>query len=127
MDPLGFALENYDAVGEWRTMDRWAGVPIDSSGKLVDGTPISGPADLRIALAAKQDQFVRTLAEKLTMYALGRQVEATDMPVIRRIVGTVSKNNYRFSSLVTAIVKSEPFQMKRADTPADAVAENKKN
>jgi mono/diheme cytochrome c family protein len=124
MDPLGFALENYDAVGEWRTMDRWAGVPIDSSGKLVDGTPVSGPADLRIALAAKQDQFVRTLAEKLTMYALGRQVEATDMPVIRRMVGSVAKNNYRFSSLVTAIVKSEPFQMKRADTPADALAEN---
>jgi mono/diheme cytochrome c family protein len=117
MDPLGFALENYDAVGEWRTMDRWAGAPIDSSGQLVDGTPVNGPADLRAALVRDPAQFARTMTEKLLMYALGRQVEPVDMPVVRRIVSNAAKQNYRFSSIVMGIVNSGPFQLKQADAP----------
>jgi hypothetical protein len=117
MDPLGFALENFDAVGEWRTVDRYAGTPIDSSGKLVDGTPVSGPVDLRAALTKNPEQFVQTFTEKLMMYALGRRVEYYDMPVVRRIVREAARDQYRFSSIVMGIVKSEPFQMKQVENP----------
>jgi hypothetical protein len=120
MDPLGFSLENFDAVGEWRTMDRWAGVPIDSAGQLVDGTPVSGPVDLRSALTKNPYQFVQTLTEKLMMYGLGRRVEPSDMPVIRKIVADVTKDNYRFGSIVMGIVKSAPFQMKQVEAPVPA-------
>jgi hypothetical protein len=120
MDPLGFALENFDAVGEWRTMDRWAGTPIDSSGKLVDGTPINGPADLRKALMKNPQQFVQTMTEKLLMYALGRQLEASDMPVVRQIVRGSAPDQYRFSTIVLGIVKSEPFQMKQVESVSES-------
>ena len=80
MDPLGFALENFDAIGEWRSQDRWAGIPIDASSQLVDGTMVSGPADLRKALVKRSPQFVQTLTEKLMTYAMGRSVEYYDMP-----------------------------------------------
>jgi hypothetical protein len=114
MDPLGFALENFDAIGEWRTQDRYAGTPIDASGLLVDGTPVSGPADLRRALMTRPEQFVQTLTERLMTYALGRTVEYYDMPAIRRIVRDAARDNYRFSSLVSGIVKSTPFQMRQS-------------
>ena len=116
MDPLGFSLENFDAVGEWRTMDRWARTPIDSSGKLVDGTPVNGPADLRKALTKDPHQFVETMTEKLMMYGLSRELEPKDMPLVRKIVTTTAPDQYRFSSLVMAIVNSAPFQMKKVET-----------
>jgi hypothetical protein len=114
MDPLGFALENFDAVGEWRSMDRDAGTAIDASGELVDGTAVSGPADLRRALMRRPEQFVQTLTEKLMTYALGRSVEYYDMPVVRAIVRDAAREGYRFSSIVKGIVRSAPFQMRKA-------------
>jgi mono/diheme cytochrome c family protein len=116
MDPLGFALENFDAIGEWRSADRWAGTPIDAAGKLVDGTPVSGPIDLRGTLMRRPDQFVQTLTEKLMTYGLGRRVEYYDMPAVRQIVRDAGRDNYRFSSIVMGIVKSAPFQMRKAAT-----------
>jgi hypothetical protein len=114
MDPLGFALENFDAIGEWRTVDRYAGTPIDASGQLVDGTPVSGPTDLRQALMQRPDQFVQTLTERLMTYALGRTVEYYDMPAVRRIVRDAAGEDYRFSAIVTGIVRSAPFQMRKS-------------
>jgi mono/diheme cytochrome c family protein len=114
MDPLGFSLENFDAIGEWRSKDLYAGTPIDASGKLVDGTPVNGPADLRNALMRHPEQFVRTLTEKLMTYALGRSVEYYDMPTVRAIVRDAARDNYRFSSIVMGIVRSPAFQMRKA-------------
>jgi len=113
MDPLGFALENFDAIGEWRAKDRYAGTVIDASGKLVDGTPVNSPADLRQALMRRPEQFVQTMTEKLMTYALGRSVDYYDMPTVRQIVRDAARDNYRFSSLVMGIVKSAPFQMRK--------------
>jgi len=117
MDALGFALENFDAVGKFREKDRLAGAHIDSSGELPDGSVVNGPDDLRGALLANPDQFVQTLTEKLMMYGLGRTVEYHDMPVVRQIVRDVAKDDYKFSSLVMHIVNSEPFQLRKV--PAD--------
>jgi hypothetical protein len=113
MDPLGFALENFDAIGAWRAKDRDAGTPIDASGTLVDGTPVGSAADLRKALMRRPEQFVQTFTEKLMTYALGRSVEYYDMPAIRAIVRDAARDNYRFSSIVMGIVKSAPFQMRK--------------
>jgi mono/diheme cytochrome c family protein len=110
MDPLGFALENFDAIGQWRSIDRYAGSPIDAGGQLVDGTKVNSPAALRQALAANQEQFAQALTEKLLMYALGRTVEYHDMPLVRRIVRDAASNGYRFSSIVKGIVESAQFQ-----------------
>jgi hypothetical protein len=115
MDPLGFSLEGFDAVGAWRTKDRFAGTPIDSSDKLIDGTPVNGPDDLRKALASHPEQFVQTFTEKLMTYALGRNIEYYDMPAIRKIVRDAAKDNYRFSSIVMGVVKSTPFQMSKVE------------
>jgi Protein of unknown function (DUF1592)/Protein of unknown function (DUF1588)/Protein of unknown function (DUF1585)/Protein of unknown function (DUF1595)/Protein of unknown function (DUF1587) len=112
MDPLGLALENFDAVGVWRTKDRLAGDAIDASGELPDGTKINGPNDLRKALVSNPDQFVQTLTEKLMTYALGRTVEWRDMPTVRKIVSDGAKDGYRFSSIVMGIIDSEQFQMR---------------
>jgi mono/diheme cytochrome c family protein len=112
MDPLGFALENFDAIGEWRSRDRWAGTAIDASGRLVDGTQVSGPGDLRKALLRRPEQFVQTMTEKLLTYALGRGVEYYDMPAVRQIVRDAAQEHYRFSSIVMGVVKSAPFQMR---------------
>ena len=112
MDPLGFALENFDAVGKWRTVD--ANAPIDASGVLVDGTSFTGPAELRQVLFERRQQVVRTVAEKLLTYAVGRGLESYDAPVIRRISRQAAADNYRWSSLVLEIVKSTPFRMRRA-------------
>jgi hypothetical protein len=116
MDPLGFALENFDAIGEWRSTDRWAAAPIDAAGKLVDGTSVGGPVDLRKALMRRPDQFVQTMTEKLMTYGLGRSVEYYDMPAVRQIVRDAARDNYRFSSIVIGIVKSAPFQMRKSAT-----------
>ena len=113
MDPIGFALENYDAVGRWREVD--AGEPIDASGSLPDGTGFEGPAGLsRLLLTKYRDDFVRTATEKLLTYALGRGVEYYDSPTIRSIDREAARDNYRISSLILAIVKSTPFRMRRA-------------
>jgi hypothetical protein len=112
IDPLGFALENFDAVGRWRVMDREAREPIDASGVLVDGTAVTGPIELRAALLERPDQFVQTLTEKLMTYALGRSLEHTDLPTVRRIVRDAAENDFRFSDLVWGIVNSTQFRMK---------------
>jgi hypothetical protein len=112
MDPLGFALENFNAVGEYRTKD--GSGPIDASGQLADGTKIDGVVGLREALLKHPEYFVGTLTEKMLTYALGRPLEYYDMPVVRGIVQGAARNDYRFSSLITGIVKSEPFEMKKA-------------
>jgi hypothetical protein len=113
MDPLGFALENFDAVGMWRERDRFAKTAIDASGELPDGTKLHGPDDLRNALLRRPDQFVQTFTERLLTYALGRSVEYYDMPAVRKIVREAQGENFRFSALIWAIVESDPFQMRR--------------
>ena len=113
MDPLGFALENFDGIGTWRTTD--ADTPIDPSGVLPDGTPFRGPAELqRVLLESKSAEFVATATERLLTYALGRGVEAHDAPAVRSIIREAAPNNYRWSSLILAIVKSTPFQMRKS-------------
>jgi hypothetical protein len=118
MDPLGFALENFDATGKWRDRDRFARAAIDSSGELPDGTAIKGPDDLRQALLRRPEQFVQTFTERLLMYAMGRKVEYYDMPTVRRIVRGAAAEDYRFSTLVQAIVRSEQFRKHRVPQPA---------
>jgi hypothetical protein len=112
MDPLGFSLENFDAVGQWRTTDGEA--PIDATGILLDGTKVDGPAALRRSLLAQKEQFVRTVTGKLLTYAVGRQMDYSDAPAIRAIVRTAGANDYRWSSTILAIVTSTPFQMRRS-------------
>jgi hypothetical protein len=114
LDPLGFALENFDAVGTWRERDRFAGDVIDTSARLPDGTELDGPDALREALLRRPDQFVQTFTERLLTYALGRTLEYEDMPVVRKIVREAAREDYRFSALVAAIVESEPFLWRRA-------------
>jgi len=111
MDPIGFALENFDGIGKWRTMD--AGQKVDASSQLFDGTRIDGVVDLRNALMRYSPQFARTVTEKLLTYALGRGVEYQGMPVVRAIVRRAARDHYRFSALIDGIVNSEPFQMNR--------------
>jgi hypothetical protein len=120
LDPLGFALENFDAVGIYRTKDRIAGTGIDASGVLPDGTKIGGPDDLRNALASNPGQFVQTLTEKLMTYATGRALSYRDMPTIRAIVRDSAKDNYRFSAIVMRIVNSDQFQ--KRSPASDALA-----
>ena len=112
LDPLGFALENFDGVGAWRS--REAGLPIDASGLLADGTKVDGVVALRNALVGRSDIFVQTLTEKLMIYALGRGLQHYDMPVVRDVVRHAAKQDDRFSSLVMGIVTSTPFQMRVA-------------
>jgi mono/diheme cytochrome c family protein len=112
MDPLGFSLENFDALGQWRTVD--AESPIDATGVLLDGTKVDGPAALRRAFLAQKEQFVRTVTGKLLTYAIGREMEYFDAPAIRGIVRAAAADDYRWSSTILAIVKSTPFQMRRS-------------
>jgi hypothetical protein len=112
MDPVGFALENYDAVGRWRTVD--AGVPIDASGTLFDGTAVTGVADLEAALLRRPELLVGTIAEKLLTFANGRGLEPDDAPAVRRILREARGQEYRFSSLVIGVVTSVPFRMRIA-------------
>jgi len=118
MDQLGFALENFDAIGEWRDVDV-AGSPIDASAKLPDGTTFRGPAELRTVLLNHSDDFLTTLSEKLLTYALGRGLEAADAPAVRHIKRAAAPANYRFASLIQAIVTSTPFQMRMAQERAN--------
>ena len=125
MDPLGFSLENFDAIGEWRAEDRYAGTTIDASGKLVDGTAVNSPADLRVALTRRPEQFVQTLTERLMTYALGRTVDYYDMPAVRKIVREAARDQYRFSSIVMGIVRSDAFRMRmvpEAERPSSSTA-----
>jgi hypothetical protein len=124
MDPLGFALENFDAVGVWRDVDRYAGTPIDSAAELPDGTAVTGPDDLREALTRNPEQFVQTFTERFLTYALGRTLDYRDMPAVRKIVREAAKKDYRFSELVWQVVASEPFRMRvAAEEPAPVVAQ----
>ena len=109
MDPLGFALENFDVDGTWRDVDRESGRPIDASGLLPDGSKIGGPEELREALLARPEQFVQTFVEKLLAYALGRSTEWYDMPAVREVVRRSAADDYRFSAVVMGIVQSAPF------------------
>jgi mono/diheme cytochrome c family protein len=117
MDPIGFALENFDAIGKWRTTSGAANTPIDASGVLPDGTKFMGPAGLRDVLLSKPEQFVTTVTEKFLTYALGRGIEYYDAPAVRKIVRDAAATNYRWSSLITGIVNSNPFQMRRSREP----------
>jgi len=121
MDPLGFSLENFDAVGAWRVRSE-SGAPIDASGKLVDGTVVDGPVSLRNALLARSGAFTQTLTEKLMTYAIGRGVEYYDMPDVRSIVRASAPGDYKFSSLILGIIRSPPFQMRRAEIAEAAAA-----
>ncbi|MBI4471745.1 MAG: DUF1592 domain-containing protein [Acidobacteria bacterium] len=126
IDPIGLALENFDVTGEWRMWDKTyaisnagvrihtGGIPIDSTTKLYDGTPLDGPKSLREAILKYSDPFIETLTENLMAFALGRRVEYYDMPAVRQITREAAGNNNRFSSLVIGIVKSPAFQMSRA-------------
>ena len=109
MDPIGFSLENFDAIGRWR--DHEQGVPVNASDVLYDGRTIDGPAGLRRYLLRYSDQFVRTVTEKLLTYALGRGVEHYDMPTVRAIVREAAADDYRFTALVLGVVRSDAFRM----------------
>jgi hypothetical protein len=116
MDPLGFALENFDGTGRWRTID--SNTPIDASGMLPDGTAFRGPAELRAVLLQKRrDQFLSTITERLLTYALGRGVEYYDLPAVRQILREAAASEYRLSSLLFGITRSTPFQMRRSEEP----------
>ena len=112
MDPIGFSLENFNAIGQWRTTD--GGSSIDASGVLLDGTRVNGPQTLQRALLAQKTQFARAVTEKLLTYALGRGLEYYDVPTVRAIQQAAAADDYRWSSLVTAVVNSPPFQMRTA-------------
>ena len=111
MDPLGFALEQYDAIGRWRTTE--AGLPVDSTGAMPDGRPIEGPRGLRdLMLGPRQGEFVRTVTEKLMTYAIGRGIEPSDKPAVRKIVRDAAASDYRWSSIILGITRSDAFQMR---------------
>jgi hypothetical protein len=112
MDPIGFAFENYDAVGAWRDQD--GKFPIDPSGVLPGGQSFKGPAELKVILRGKKDLFSRCLAEKMLTYALGRGLEYYDRCAVDKILKALDKNGYRFSTLLREVVESEPFQMRTA-------------
>jgi len=125
MDPLGFALENFDAIGQWRTEDAEAHSPIDASGVLPDGTKFNGPSEFRKALVSRKADFVRSVTEKLLTYGLGRGLEYYDAPVVRQIIRDAGATDYRWSAIIMGIVQSKPFQMRMMPAVAGAkVADN---
>jgi len=126
MDPLGFALENFDALGKWRSEDQEAKAAIDASGTLPDGTKFTGPQEFRKALLGRKVDFATNLTEKLVTYGLGRGLESYDMPVVRKIMRAAAPTDYRWSAIILEIVKSTPFQNRMTGTvekpvPAAAV------
>ena len=118
MDPLGFSLENFDAVGAYRTSDH--GNPVDAAGQLADGTQVNGPVALRDALMKHPQQFVGVLTERLLEYGLGRTLAYYDMPTVRDVVRQAAPDNYRFSSIVLAVVQSTPFQFRMVPENTDS-------
>jgi hypothetical protein len=121
MDPLGFALENFDALGRWRAESD--GVAVDAEASLPDGTRFNGVAGLRSLLVSRKEELARTLASKLLAYAIGRGVFDTDQPAIRKIAREAAENGYRWSSIITGVVKSVPFTMGTVDAEAANGAE----
>ena len=115
-------MENFDAIGQWRTVDRQANAPIDASTVLPNGVPINGPVELRAQLAARPTVFVRALTEKLMMYALGRQLEEFDMPQVRAVVRKAAQNDYKLSSIVLGIVSTDAFRKQRPAAPKQVAA-----
>jgi hypothetical protein len=123
MDPLGFALENFNAVGQFRANDPDTLTPIDTAGQLPDGTAISGPDDLRRQLVERPDrQFAQAFTENLMTYALGRSLDYRDMPTVRRIVRQAAADNFRFKSIVLGVVSSNAFRKREGDPPSPAPA-----
>ena len=116
IDPLGFAMENFDAIGQWRDRDREAGVPIDASGQLPDGSKFNGPVELRNLMVGREAAFAGTVTKKLLTYALGRGVEYYDMPAVRKVMRDAAPSEYRWSAIVMGIVQSVPFQMRRSES-----------
>jgi hypothetical protein len=117
MDPIGFGLENFDAIGRWRAED--GSFPIDASGKLPDGKSFNGPDELKNILMQNKDAFAQCMTEKMLTYALGRGLETYDGPVVRSIVAQVARDNYRISSMVLEIADSLPFQQRKGDRAPD--------
>jgi hypothetical protein len=115
MDPIGFALENFDAIGRWRDTD--AGVPVDTSGVFPGGASFEGVDGLKRVLLSKPEQFVGAMTEKLLMFATGRNVQYFDRPAIRGIVRDAAGDDYTFASLVLGVVRSAPFQMRMKSSP----------
>jgi hypothetical protein len=113
IDPLGFALENFDVIGGWRSVDE-SGRPVDTKGSLAGGADFEGLAGLRAVLLAEREQFPRTVTEKLLSYALGRRLEYYDRPAVRQIVRDAAARNYRWSSIILGLVESPPFLMGKA-------------
>jgi hypothetical protein len=111
MDPIGFAFENYNAIGKFRTKD--GDFPIDPSGTLPGGQSFKGPKELKEILTGKKDLFSRALTEKMVTYAIGRGLEYYDKPAVDKIVSSLAKNDFRFSTLMVEITTSEPFRMRR--------------
>jgi hypothetical protein len=122
LDPLGFALENFDVTGAWRTRDLDAGVAIDAGGMLADGTKLGSPVELRKALVARPDQFVQALTERLMTFGLGRSLRYQDMPTIRAIVRKAAAEGNTFESLIRGVVDSPAFRMKEVNAPATQTA-----
>jgi hypothetical protein len=118
IDPLGFALENFDVIGGWRTVDE-SGKPVDASGTTLSGAKVEGLSGLRALLLEQPDQFPRTVTEKLLAYALGRRLEYHDRPAVRAIVRNMAAHDYRWSSLILGIVKSPAFLMGASHTAAN--------
>ena len=118
MDQLGFALENFDAIGEWRDIYT-SGAKVDASAQLPDGSKFNGPAELRKVLLSHSDEFLTTMTEKLMVYALGRGLEAIDAPAVRKIKRDATRDNYRFEALIQGIVTSTPFTMRMAQDYAN--------
>jgi hypothetical protein len=123
MDPIGFALENFDAVGKWRDQD--GGQAIEVSSKLPDGTVVDGLPGVKNLLLKDPERFVGALTEKLLMYAVSRNVQYFDRPAIRQIVHDAAPGGYKFEALVLGVAKSAPFQMRMAKPEKQAIAENK--
>jgi hypothetical protein len=117
MDPLGFSLENFDSLGRWRTVAD--GVAIDAAASLPDGTRFSGVEGLRNLLVSHRDDFLRTFTEKMLAYALGRGVEWTDLPAVRKITREAAAGDFRWSALVAAVVRSVPFTMSAKSATSD--------
>ena len=112
MDPLGFSLENFDALGKWRTVSD--GAPIDASAALPDGSRFDGVGGLRTLMLSHREDFLRTFTDRLLSYALGRGTEATDVPAVRKIVRDTASEDHRWSSIILGIVRSTPFAMTEA-------------